>query len=58
MVTVSLEEPALAPVRTFVRVPYLEHLELVERSCKEADFLFVSARLALLPDALADCRPW
>ena len=38
MVTVSLEEPALAPARTLVRVPYLEHLlTLVQRGCAPAD---------------------
>ena len=75
MVTISLEEPALAPGRTLVRVPYLEHLlELVQRGCEEADFHTASepalaqahadlatyladpARLALLPNALADHR--
>ena len=39
MVTVSLEEQALTPARTLVRVPYWEHLlELVQRGCLEADF--------------------
>ena len=39
MVTVSLEEQALAPARTLIRVPYCEHLlELVQRGCLEADF--------------------
>ena len=39
MVTVSLEEPALAPARTLVRVPYWEHLlHLAQRGCLEADF--------------------
>ena len=82
MVTVSLEEPALAPARTLVRVPYLEHLlALVQRGCEQADShtasepafaqahadlatylatilvgLFDPARLALLPEALADYR--
>ena len=39
MVTLSLEEPALAPARALMRVPYWEHLlELVHRGCVEADF--------------------
>ena len=39
MVTVSLEEPALAPACTLVRAPYWDHLlELVQRGCLEADF--------------------
>ena len=38
MVTVSLEEQALAPARTLARVPYLEHfLALVQRGCAPAD---------------------
>ena len=39
MVTVRLEEPALAPARTLARVPYLEHLlALAQRGCEQADF--------------------
>ena len=39
MVTVSLEEPALAPARTLARVPYLEHLlALVQRGCAPPEF--------------------
>ena len=39
MVTVSLEEPALAPARTLARVPYWEHLlHLAQRGRLEADF--------------------
>ena len=44
MVTVILEEQALAPARALARVPYLEHLlGLVQQGCEPAQ----------LPDACA-----
>ena len=80
MVTVILEEQALAPARVLARVLYLEHLlGLVQQECKPAQLpaacapalvrahadlatylatlivgLFDQARLAALPEALAD----
>ena len=80
MVTVILEEQALAPARVLARVPYLEHLlSLVQQGCEPAQLpaacapalarahadlatylatlivgLFDQARLAALPEALAD----
>ena len=39
MVTLSLEELALAPARALVRALYLEHLlAFVQRGCDQADF--------------------
>ena len=80
MVTVILEEQALAPARVLARVPYLDHLlHLVQQGCEPAQLpaacapalecahadlatylatlmagLFDQARLAALPEALAD----
>ena len=49
MVNVILEEQALAPARVLARVPYLEHyLAMLMVG------LFDQARLAALPEALAD----
>ena len=82
MVTVILEEQALAPARVLARLPYLEHLRgLVQQGCETAQLpaacapalarahadlatylatvmvgLFDRARLAVLPEALADSQ--